>query len=168
MRETRWDAGWKPTGMAGLFQGARIRLRKRHVQWACCLSVTAYLIALGMATHWPPHLFPRLPWRVHLSDKVAHFGAYALLVTLVVVTAISFGALQRWRAVQWIGLACGGLLLLAVLGWCDEWTQPFVGRQFDWFDWAADLAGAATAAVLAAIYLPMQKRLKMRSRISSV
>jgi len=165
MHKTRWDAGWKRRGLFDWLQrvGGEHRLR-----WGCCLGLAIYLVALALATHCPPRHFPRLPFQIDIPDKLAHFVAYALLAALVVVTALSFGAKRNLRPCHWAALACGGLFLLAALGLCDEMTQPIVGRQFDWLDWAADLAGAATAAMLAAVYLPIQNRLKIRSRMSSV
>jgi VanZ family protein len=165
MHDTRWDAGWK---RRGIFQGLYRFGGERHLRWGCCLGLAAYVVALALATHCPPRHFPRWPFRIDVPDKLAHFVAYALLAVLVVITALTFGAARRLRPWHWAALAGCGLLVLAALGLCDEMTQPIVGRQFDWLDWAADLAGAATAAVLAAIYLPIQNRLKMRSRISSV
>jgi len=168
MHETRWDADWKRPGMFSWLLRVGGSWNMCRLSWICCLSLAAYVAALVLATHWPPQRFPRLPFRIDVPDKLAHFGAYALLVLLVVVTALSFSAFRRLRPLHWAGIACVGLTLLAGLGLCDELTQPLVGRQFDWWDWAADLAGAATAAILAAVYLPMQNRLKMRSRMSSV
>ena len=92
---------------------------------------------------------------------MAHFTAYAILAVLVVLAALSFSAVRRMRPSSWCAVAVGGLLMLGCLGLCDEWTQPAVGRQFDWFDWAADLAGIAAVGTLAAIYVAVKPRRSM-------
>ncbi|HEX7377272.1 MAG TPA: VanZ family protein, partial [Pirellulales bacterium] len=48
-------------------------------------------------------------------------------------------AAMRQAAFTW----CAGVLLcVTAFGLLDEATQPFTGRDFDWFDWLADSVGA--------------------------
>lgn len=70
-------------------------------------------------------------------DKVAHFGIYGLLGTLLCRTG------RDWRAGMWAVLGA------SVFGVSDEFHQSFVpGRSVDVLDWAADTLGAALAVSL--------------------
>lgn len=81
------------------------------------------------------------------SDKVAHFGAYGLLATLI--CRLGTG----WRGALW------GLLGASAFGATDEWHQYYVpGRSSDVFDWVADTTGAALAVSLYAGW-PLYRRL---------
>ncbi len=74
-------------------------------------------------------------------DKVAHFGVFGLLATLVVRT---HGVWRRpgWRALLAIGA-------VSLFGITDEWHQSFTpGRAVEFADWIADTAGAAFAVAL--------------------
>jgi VanZ family protein len=74
------------------------------------------------------------------GDKVAHFGAYAILGALLC------------RAFAGSGLSPGAALALAVITAClygasDEWHQSLVPhRMADATDWVADTLGAAVGA----------------------
>jgi VanZ family protein len=71
-------------------------------------------------------------------DKVAHFGAYALLGAL-----LAFGAFRTGAPLA-VAIAIGVLY-----GASDEIHQMFVpGRSPDVLDWAADAAGVITACYL--------------------
>jgi VanZ family protein len=77
---------------------------------------------------------PELPY----FDKVAHFGAYAVLGALLAF------ATDRSRVSIVLALALGVLY-----GASDEIHQMYVpGRSPDVLDWAADAAGVATACIL--------------------
>jgi VanZ family protein len=132
----------------------------RRVVLLCRLGLAVYVLMLLAATHFPAHHWPG----IRVPDKIAHFGAYGLLATLVVVAAVSFRSVRRLGATGWATLAIGGLLLLACFGLCDEWTQPIVGRQFDWLDWAADLGGIAAAVTVAAIVVRKVKGEKAKGK----
>ena len=74
-------------------------------------------------------------------DKVAHFGVFGLLATLVLRTQ---GVWQRpgWRAAIAIGA-------VSLFGLTDEWHQSFTpGRSVEFADWIADTTGAALAVTL--------------------
>ena len=77
---------------------------------------------------------PELPY----FDKVAHFGAYAVLGGLLAF------ATDRSRVTVIVAVALGLLY-----GASDEIHQMFVpGRSPDVLDWAADAAGVITACYL--------------------
>lgn len=101
-----------------------------------------YLMFVVAATHWPapPATVPGgdVPW-----DKLLHFGAY-LAGGALVAAALLAGACRRRGAWLAAGLALAAFSLL------DEATQPLVGRDFEWLDWAADLSGLALGMALAA------------------
>jgi VanZ family protein len=99
------------------------------------------LLAWLPAAAWAGVIFylssrPRLPAPdVAGIDKVAHFGAYALLASLLIF------ATERSR------LPLAAAVVLGLLyGVSDELHQMFVpGRAPDVLDWFADAAGVAAA-----------------------
>jgi VanZ family protein len=99
--------------------------------------LVVYWGAIFAATHMPP---VHLPTRVPYNDKLAHFTAYAGLafwLTLALYLLRPF----RWR---WPLVA---VVIAAVYGMLDEFTQSFVGRDMDVKDWVADVLGALVGAV---------------------
>jgi VanZ family protein len=99
--------------------------------------VAAYMLAIFWSSSRTS--LPDLPG--HPSDKLLHFGAYAVLSLLVVWAGTS----GRWRQTT------GRVVLLATLicaafGYADEVHQRFVPRrQFDLRDLGADVIGGMTA-----------------------
>lgn len=70
-------------------------------------------------------------------DKVAHFGVYGLLGTLVGRRGAG------WRHAAW------SLIAVSLYGASDEWHQYYVpGRSTEIGDWLADTGGAALAILL--------------------
>jgi len=161
MQRTRRTHKLKVVANPGFQQTLVQRLAQRRLALLCRLALAIYLPALVLATHMPPKHLRRLALPIPISDKLAHFTAYAILAVLVVMVALSFSAVRRMRPAGWATLALGGMFILGCLGLCDEWTQPALGRQFDWLDWAADLGGIATAAGLAALYVAVKPRRSM-------
>ena len=97
-----------------------------------------YWAVLFVATHWPSSIEPL---EGQYFDKVAHFLAYGLLAWLA---ARAFGdhmARGGWRWLFYLWLA------IAVYGAFDEWLQIPVGRSCEFYDWLADLFGAAVALI---------------------
>jgi VanZ family protein len=98
-----------------------------------CIAV--YWLVLMTATHVPrtPDFVSR-GW----NDKWLHAAAYAVLATGVFLRVRLTGADSRafWFAIGLLGLA----------GAADELTQPFVGRNCDFIDWAADMTGVLLVA----------------------
>ena len=84
-------------------------------------------------------------------DKVAHFGVYGLLATLLCRLG------RGWRA------AGCALLATSLYGISDEWHQSFTpGRSVEVADWAADTTGAALAVTLYAAWPCYRRWLEMR------
>lgn len=106
-------------------------------------AVTAgYACLLVCLTHWP-----RLPdvdvgSNVLPLDKIIHAGLYAVLGFLASWTT---WAGTRYRRIS----APAVLLALAVFAAADEVTQSLTLRSPDFFDWVADLGGAACGVALA-------------------
>lgn len=102
------------------------------------------LIAWGPAAAWAAFLFfmssrPSLPVDLHSGlDKVAHFGAYAVLGFL-----LAFGASRTGK----------GLVVAVAIGWIyggvDELHQAIVPNRYASFgDWLADAAGGVVGVLL--------------------
>lgn len=106
---------------------------------AALLLLGGYWLALFIGTHIsrPPELLLSLS----PSDKLLHFSAYAGLAFLL--------ALNWWlrRPFGWRQLL-GAWALLAAFGIFDEVTQIPVGRNCDFFDWTADVAGSASGLAI--------------------
>jgi VanZ family protein len=96
--------------------------------WA---MTAVYWLALVVLTHTP-----RPPSAgIHISDKLAHLAAYALLAGMLYACLWS-GRTPRRTA--WLTL-----VVVLVYGAVDELTQPLAGRSCELFDWLANAAGAA-------------------------
>lgn len=97
-------------------------------------ALAVYWLAMAIGTHIPRSLVPgggSIPW-----DKLAHFGAFALLAGLLAAVA-GLGVRLSWLT------AIGVLAAVWLYGALDEATQALVrGRSADWKDWIADAAGA--------------------------
>jgi len=112
--------------------------------WVCRLLLgfaLFYFAAMFLATHVPLPKISRMGWILPL-DKWIHIAIYGggtllsasfLMASLPVTPHSSyFHSRRHWR---WLGLGLASYALL------DEATQPLTGRNFDWFDWIADLTG---------------------------
>jgi len=78
---------------------------------------------------------------LNVSDKALHFsGFWTLSFLLVAVLTLRTGATWRRFALT--------LAILAAYGAADEWTQPIVGRDCDFYDWVADVCGCAGGTLL--------------------
>ncbi len=97
-----------------------------------------YLVVLFIATHTPST--PRA--RITLSDKFAHFGAYATL-TLCVLVGWEL-TIRRLEPKHYFAVWLVGTMYAAM----DEFTQSFVGRSSDFNDWAADVLGILAGIVV--------------------
>jgi len=110
--------------------------RLAHVRPLVLLAV--YWLVLFVGTHWP-----KLPG-IHVpgKDKTLHAVAFAIL------TGILLYALTRraWLARRW-PIALAAIVIAAVYGAIDEWTQPYTGRTCDLLDWAADVLGAVSVGL---------------------
>jgi VanZ family protein len=84
----------------------------------------------------------------NISDKTGHIAGYALL-SLLLIRALAGGRAEgiTWRTVT-LAIAFSTLY-----GASDEFHQKFVpGRSADVFDVLADIAGTASAAVIAVAF----------------
>jgi VanZ family protein len=103
----------------------------RVLAWLPALAWAALIFSLSAEPALPA---PEVPY----FDKVAHFGAYAVLGACLAF-AVHRSTLPLALAV-FLGVAYGA---------SDEIHQMFVpGRSPDVFDWVADAAGVAAAVFL--------------------
>ncbi len=105
---------------------------KNTIMWALII-----LILCGM----PPSGMPKI--KIPGIDKVVHFGLFAVFTILVTSEANRYRThLKISQRSLWLGFIIssvyGGLIELLQL-----WV--FTSRGADWFDFVADLAGAAVA-----------------------
>lgn len=99
------------------------------------------LILVG--TSWPSIKIPSPDLAL---DKVAHFGAYAILAGLSLRATLTP---QNVRTI--VAVVCA----VSLLGAVDEWHQSFIpGRSMSFLDWCADTIGALTG-VLAVRFVPL-------------
>lgn len=84
-----------------------------------------------------------------VSDKVAHFTEYFILVVLLM---FGLAGLAAKRTSAWHFVLCW--LFAALYAASDEYHQSFVpNRDSSVFDWLADAAGAAAALLVIAAAL---------------
>lgn len=73
------------------------------------------------------------------SDKILHLLGYTALAFIFDWhSRVSKFSIKAWR----------GILLLALYGAFDEWTQGFFGRDPDRMDWATDVGGILLGTML--------------------
>jgi VanZ family protein len=118
------------------------RERSGHWRRLTAIVLAIYWVALFGSTH-----IPRLPLPTHISlfDKICHFVAFAMLALLVnLAWASRRSGLQPidWRMFAKV------LLVIAIYGAIDEFTQPWVGRSRELLDWLADVTGALFATLV--------------------
>lgn len=101
--------------------------------WAVALAGTVVFASSGN---------PQMPVQTFVGfDKLAHFGVFGLLATLVLRNR------AVWRRPGWRGWIA--VLAVSAFGGTDEWHQSFTpGRSVEWADWIADTSGAALAVAL--------------------
>src|SRR5690242_7202602 len=121
----------------------------------CEVVLGGYLLALLIGTHLPPGA-PILPLFEGI-DKICHFSEYAILAALIATTwQLAAGHLMiahlRWI---WFGVA--------VLGAMDELTQIPVGRDCSFWDWTADVSGAAVGLLL---FVALRRLVLGRQRVA--
>ena len=125
-------AAWIPPFRGVTVSSPQLPNRFRWI-WAVALAGTVVL-ASGNNPQVPVPSFVGL-------DKLAHFGVFGLLATLVLRPPAVWGR-PRWRA--WLAIGA-----VSLFGITDEWHQSFTpGRAVEFADWVADTSGAALAVVL--------------------
>jgi VanZ family protein len=118
-------------------------------------TLAAYWLLLVLGMHLPVRVSGP-PW---VGDKLVHWAAYtglAFLLALAAQTRCRLGLLG------YLGI----LILTAGYGALDELGQlPIPGRQADFRDWIADLAGIATGlACHRLLAVPLLSQLNRRRR----
>ena len=123
----------KRTGVASL-------LRNPRLQWLALILYTALLTVTSLV---PSGRLPTIPdWSDLFSpDKVAHFGAYAILAVLLSLRLYPRYAGRGILAAILIA-ACIGALLEVLQGLTG------LGRQADYVDMVANLLGATIGGLL--------------------
>lgn len=115
--------------------------------WAPALVWAAIIFALSSRSTLPTDLGGGL-------DKVAHFGAYAILGALLAHGAIAWG-----RGIGW------PLLLGIAYAASDEFHQSFVpGRHSDVADWLADALGVVAGCLFMYRYRALRDRASAEER----
>jgi VanZ family protein len=104
---------------------------QRSISWKALL-LTIFWLSVFIATHLPK--VPRAIGKV--SDKTLHFAAFAILGYLLTWVLFS-------RHREFVRLATLVLAIIAIYGAVDELLQIPVGRRCDFWDWVADMIGAA-------------------------
>ena len=115
---------------------------------ASAWALLSYWVLIFVGTHVPA------PWvgPVRMHDKVAHVLAFAGLAFLLAFVRSPWQPTRRKATVV--------LLVVAIYGALDEWTQCFVsGRQTDLLDWYAKLVGGVSGL---ALYVTVSTRLRRR------
>ena len=106
------------------------------------IALPVYWLVLALATHYPS---VRVPGEVPKSDKIVHFVAFGLLAALF----------WQWMRARSRPLTASSVwiaaLVLVSYATLDEYTQQFVGRDTDIWDWAANISGITCALVLGEI-----------------
>ncbi len=104
------------------------RRRLLRIVWLCALAcvVAASLVPSDSAAKQTMDALP-------ISDKLGHFVAYLLLAALPVLTES-----RRWVALNALGIVMLGCVL-------EYWQIRYVGRGFDGWDVAANVAGVLSA-----------------------
>lgn len=102
-------------------------------------GTAAYWLLMLVLTH-----IPEIPkdYEPGVGDKWEHRIGYFLL---------AFGlslSLSAWKGRLRFGRLALIFGVIAISGAFDETTQPFFGRECDWYDWLADLQGGAAGALM--------------------
>jgi len=118
--------------------GVLMKLSLRQKVMSVLLAV--YWITIFTLAHRP---IPQWVYEAQVSDKSIHFIVYLILVFLLWFS-VRPGAKVNWRkaAVWWI------VLVMAVYAAADEITQGYVGRQCDFTDFLADMAGTFAGLIM--------------------
>ncbi len=110
---------------------------KRYVYF----YLTVYWIILFAATSIPSDHVPSLG----VSDKFKHFGAYAVLASLVYAALFIQNRYKIFKQKP----ALFTIIITALYGALDEIHQSFIpGRSCELMDWVADVIGILLAVII--------------------
>jgi VanZ family protein len=120
---------------------------QRVYRWVFRLLVL-YVIGLVIATHMPeePEVIRRVNWPG--SDKAAHFSIYGGLTFLLALLITVRSRHRRLRTGLSATAYAGIAIFVATFGAIDEITQPWTGRDRDFWDWVADVSGMASGLIV--------------------
>jgi len=103
-------------------------------------ALVLYWVVLAFVSHIP---IPQLVYKAQVSDKWLHFLAYLNLIFLLWYSIRPDGK-ANWRS----GLVWLVFFVSCVYGGIDEMIQPYFGRQKDFMDFSANVAGSLTGLIL--------------------
>ena len=114
------------------------------------IVLVVYWVGIFILTHMPGQHITFFTARLTFFDKILHFIAYFIL-SLLLWTVLNPARKVDWKKarVWWI------LVVIVLYGVFDEWLQAYTQRSCSFYDFLADVAGAAAALILLSIfYLP--------------
>jgi VanZ family protein len=107
-----------------------------------------WLIIIFAESSFPSEAYPKID--IISADKIVHMGVFGLLAAL---SYISFIHQEKYTTLSKYALVYA-LVITAIYGASDEFHQYFVpNRDCEFWDWAADLAGALVMILLIKFYL---------------
>ncbi|ARN55861.1 VanZ family protein [Sedimentisphaera salicampi] len=109
------------------------------IQYQAVVLSVILTIVVFFLTHIPAGW---LPDAANYNDKMIHFAAYFLLAFLY---NLSFSA-ASWKSVL---ISFAIIIVLAGVGFLDEYTQQFFGREYCMADYYADLKGIVSGTFAA-------------------
>lgn len=118
-------------------------------------ALAAMLVVLCL-THLPPAAMRYV--EQYSLDKLEHITAYGTIAILFMLALRSRsdgrvarqdgGKPRKWELRGSLGLAVLIVVGLAAIAAADEWTQPYVNRTCDIWDWTADMIGTGGAFII--------------------
>lgn len=113
-------------------------VKSRSVVWLIAIITLLYTLVLMWMTHAPTVRAPTLGTHGMSTEKLMHFGGYAVLSFLTTTLV------RMWRPQGHYLFAT--ILALTIVAGLDELTQPLTLRNAEWLDWFADIAGVIAGA----------------------
>ncbi len=113
------------------------------------LTLHKKLVLISLLLYWPgifilAHIpIPEVIYKARVSDKSLHFLIYLILAFLI------WFVINPDRKVIWHKFVVWKIFfVICVYGVIDEWSQSYVGRTSDFFDFLFNLAGAFAGLIL--------------------
>ena len=114
---------------------------EKHKKKLIYIPLIVYWIILLTATSLPGNDVPDL----HISDKVEHFSAYAILTVFLTFTVLLQNKYQMLKKHAYLLT----VLLVSIYGALDELHQLYIpGRSCDIMDWTADTLAACFGVLI--------------------
>jgi VanZ family protein len=124
---------------------------RRFYRLAASVVLACYWLIMFAGTHWPHVSLEHYPQNF---DKVLHFTGYAgfgFLLAVWISTRRTFGRRE-------FAAAFGVIFVYAIV---DEVTQPFFGRECEFFDMVADWCGGLVGLAAFLLIRPLLRRLQI-------